>query len=81
MASLGTEKAAVLLAFNALLGTQDLELQAEAAIERALHMYGQAAVEFADCLHAGLCGASGKAPLLTFDVKASRLPDTELITR
>ena len=44
-------------------------------------MYRQAAVEFADCLHAGLCGDSGMALLLTFDVKASRLPDTELITR
>lgn len=75
------DKAAVLLAFNALLETQELEFEAEAAIERALHLYRQAAAEFADCLHAGLCGASGKAPLLTFDVKAARLPDTALIAR
>ena len=49
------DKATVLQAFNALLETQELEFQTEAALERALHLYRQGAAEFADCLHAGLC--------------------------
>ncbi len=72
-------KAEVLIAFNALLESQELELQGEAAVERALHLYRQGAAEFADCFHAGLCGASNKTPLLTFDVKAAHLSGCELI--
>jgi predicted nucleic-acid-binding protein len=75
------DKATVLQGFNALLETKELELQAEAAIEHALHLYRQGTAEFADCLHAGLCTASGQGPLLTFDVKAARLPDIRLITQ
>jgi predicted nucleic-acid-binding protein len=72
------DKAIVLQAFNALLETQELEFQSEAALERALHLYRQGAAEFADCLHAGLCGAADRAPLLTFDEKAARLPEIQL---
>ena len=52
------DKASVLRAFNALLETQELEFQAEDALERALHAYRQGAADFADCLHAGLCAAA-----------------------
>jgi predicted nucleic acid-binding protein len=31
--------------------------------------------EFVDCMHAGLCGAAGQLPLLTFDQKAARVAD------
>ena len=73
------DKASVLQAFNALLETQELEFQAEDALERALHAYRQGAADFADCLHAGLCAAAGRAPMLTFDEKAARLEEIELI--
>lgn len=74
------DKPAILLAFNALLETQELELQAEPALERALHLYRQGRTKFADCLHAGLCAAAGQAPLLlTFDAQAARLPQVELV--
>jgi predicted nucleic-acid-binding protein len=66
------DKAIVLQTFNALLETQELEFQSEAALERALHLYRQGNAEFADCLHAGTCGAAGKGPLLSFDEKAAR---------
>lgn len=75
----GIDKPAVLLGLNALLETQELELQSEAALERALHLYRQGRAEFADCLHAGLCAAAGRAPLLTFDAKAARLPQVALV--
>ena len=73
------DKSAMLLAFNALLETHELDIQAEPALERALHLYRQGRAEFADCLHAGLCAAAGQAPLLTFDVEAARLSQVELI--
>ena len=73
------DKASVLQAFNALLETQELDFQAEDALERALHAYRQGAADFADCLHAGLCAAAGRAPMLTFDEKAARLAEIELI--
>ena len=75
----GLDKPALLLAMKALLETQELDIQAEPALERALHLYRQGRAEFADCLHAGLCAATGQAPLLTFDAKAARLPQVELI--
>lgn len=75
----GMDKSAVLLGLNALLETQEIVLQSEAAIEHALHAYRQGRAEFADCLHAGLCAAAGHAPLLTFDAKAARLPHGALV--
>ena len=70
-------KATVLRTFNALLETQELEFQDEAALERALHAYRQGGAEFAACLHAGQCGAANRLPLLTFDERAARLPNVE----
>ena len=73
------DKAIVLQTFNALLEAQELEFQDEAALERALYLYRQGNAEFADCLHAGICGAAERMPLVTFDVKAARLPGIELV--
>lgn len=73
------DKPSILLAMNALLETHEIDIQAEAALEHALHLYRQGRAEFADCLHAGLCAAAGQAPLLTFDTLAARLPQVELI--
>ncbi len=73
------DKPQVLSAFTALLETHELEFQSEAAVERALHLYRAGGAEFADCLHAGLCGAADRWPLLTFDKKAARLANVELV--
>ena len=75
----GFDKPAVLHALNALLGTKELEFQAEPALERALQAYRQGTADFADCLHAGLCGAAGRSPLLTFDARGARLSDVQLL--
>jgi predicted nucleic-acid-binding protein len=72
-------KATVLSAFNALLETQELEFQDEPALERALSFYRQSSADFADCLHAGQCGSAGRAPMITFDEIAARLPSVELL--
>lgn len=73
------DKATVLGAFNALLETQELEFQDEPALERALGFYRQHPADFADCLHAGQCGSAGRAPMITFDGTAARLPGVELL--
>jgi predicted nucleic-acid-binding protein len=73
------DKAAVLGAFNALLETQELEFQDEPALERALSLYRQSSADFADCMHAGQCGSAGRAPMITFDDTAARLPNVELL--
>jgi predicted nucleic-acid-binding protein len=75
------DKATVLTTFTALLETQELELQFEAALERALHLYRQGSADFADCLHAGLSEAAAQSPLLTFGAKAARLDGVQLIRR
>lgn len=76
----GLDKTTLLSTFTALLETQELELQFEAALERALHLYRQGAAEFADCVHAGLADGAGRAPLLTFDAKAARLAGVQLLS-
>jgi predicted nucleic-acid-binding protein len=73
------DKSTVLGAFNALLETQELEFQDETALERALSLYRRASADFADCLHAGQCGSAGRAPMITFDETAARLPSVELL--
>lgn len=73
------DKAIILQTFNALLETHELEFQGEAALARALHLHRQGAAEFADCLHAGICGTADRAPLMTFDEKAARLPEIQLL--
>lgn len=70
----GLDKPALLLALNAMLETQDFHIQAEAAVERALHLFRQGRADFADCFHAGLCADAGHAPMLTFDAAAAQLP-------
>ncbi|MGH8132327.1 MAG: PIN domain-containing protein [Steroidobacteraceae bacterium] len=73
------EKPTVLGAFNALLETQELEFQDEPALERAISLYRQSSADFADCMHAGQCGSAGRAPMITFDDTAARLPNVELL--
>lgn len=75
----GLDKTTILQTFNALLETEELAFQSEAAIEQALHLFRQGMAEFADCLHAGLCNAFDQAPLLTFDAKAARLATIQLV--
>lgn len=69
----------VMLAFNALLETQEREFQDEPALERALSFYRQSSADFADCLHAGQCGSAGRTPMITFDEAAAPLPRVELL--
>jgi predicted nucleic-acid-binding protein len=70
----GFEKSTVLGTYSALLESQELEFQAESAIERALHLDRLGAAELADCLHAGIGSADDRSPMLTLDERAARPP-------
>ncbi|NTY41129.1 PIN domain-containing protein [Burkholderia diffusa] len=69
----------ILATLTALLETRELSFEAEGALERALHLYREHGGDFADCLHVGQAGAAGRAPLLTFDQRAARLPGAMII--
>lgn len=73
------DKTTVMGAFTALLETREIEFQDEAALERALHLYRRGTADFADCLHAGICGMLDRTPFLTFDANAARLASVELL--
>lgn len=75
----GFGKDQIVAAIVGLLESRELTFQLEAALEQALHDYSDCAADFADCLHAALCSTHSHAPLLTFDSKAARLPDVELV--
>lgn len=77
----GFDKPAILQTFNALLEAQEIDWSSEEALERALHLFRQGNAEFADCLHAGECASADRAPMLSFDAKAARLPGVELLGR
>ena len=66
-------------AFNALLETKEILFQDESAIEYALFLYKQATADFADCIHAAIAVLYKHNPLLSFDIKAARMTDIQLI--
>lgn len=70
----------ILATLNALLETRELVFESEDAVERALHACRLGRADFADALHASLCAVAGHAPLLSFDRRAARLAEVELLT-
>jgi predicted nucleic-acid-binding protein len=69
----GFDKPAFIELLSTLLSTTELAFESEAAVEGALRLYQSAHADFADCLHAALAFAAGRAPLWTFDRTASRI--------
>ncbi|CUA95962.1 type II toxin-antitoxin system VapC family toxin [Thiomonas bhubaneswarensis] len=78
----GFDRAARILALDAMLSVPELELMDEIAVERALHLFRQdGAPEFADCLHIRLAKTSGQGPLLTIDTRAANVDGALLLTQ
>lgn len=71
----------IVAALDALLSVPELEIQEEAAVERALWLFKQDATsDLADCLHVGLAGVADRGPLLTFDERAACVDGAQLLT-
>lgn len=62
-----------------LLASGEVDLDHELAVEEALARYRDASADFADCLHAALALAADRAPMLTFDRSAAKVPGMKLI--
>jgi len=73
------EKSEIINTFNQLLESREIEFHEEASLEVALNFYTESNADFADCLHAASAFTNQRMPLVTFDRKASRLENVELL--
>ncbi|MEE9335665.1 MAG: type II toxin-antitoxin system VapC family toxin [Granulosicoccaceae bacterium] len=72
-------KSTILTTFNSLLETREIEFHEESSIEITLNLYADSNTDFADCMHIAIAYSNERAPLVTFDRKASRLTDAQLL--
>ena len=72
-------KAEVLNIFNLLLESYDIEIDNEKVLEQALHIYENAASDFAECLFLAQYQRLGCSTMVTFDAKAARMAGVELV--
>lgn len=77
----GLEKLPVITIFNQLLESREIEFQDEPSIEVSLSFYSESNADFADCLHSASAYANDRTPLVTFDRKAARLPESVLLEK
>ena len=74
------DKASVAGAFTALLESADVEFEHLPTVEETLYVWAQhPGADFADCLLTARAAHLGRSRVLTFDVKAARLPGVELM--
>lgn len=70
-------RASLISTLETLLGHARIELQHEEAVEVALDYYKtHNHPDIADCLHLAICTLEGHVPLVTFDKRLTKLPDT-----
>ncbi len=74
------DKAQVLNVLGLLLESHDIEIDNEKVLEQALHLYANAAADFAECLFLAQYQRMGCDTMLTFDAKAARMAGVELIS-
>ena len=72
-------KPQVLSVFNLLLESYDIEIDNEKVLEQALHIYANAACDFAECLFLAQYQRMGCQTMLTFDAKAARMAGVQLV--
>jgi len=75
------EKLTVITIFNQLLESREIEFQDEPSIEVSLGLYSESNADFADCLHSASAYSNDRSPLVTFDRKAARLPESVLLEK
>ena len=73
------DKATILTTFNRLLESREIEFHEESSIEIALSLYVDNNADFADCLHIASACFNERSPLITFDRKASRVVNAQLL--
>ena len=73
------DKPATLEAMLRLLGSFELSIESEDAVEAAVACYENSSADFADCLHAALAIKAGEQPLWTFDKAAAKVEGAALL--
>lgn len=73
------DKPTVLKIYNQLLETREIEFHEESSIEISLSLYADNNTDFADCVHIASAYHNERAPLVTFDRKASRVTHAQLL--
>jgi predicted nucleic-acid-binding protein len=72
-------KQQTLKVFAELLETNDLQIDGEPLLERALHHWENSSADFAECLFWAQYQHMGCRAMLTFDAKAARMDGVELL--
>ena len=72
-------KVQVLNVFNLLLESYDIEIDNEKVLEQALHIYDNAASDFAECLFLAQYQRLGCDTMMTFDAKAALMDGAQLV--
>jgi predicted nucleic-acid-binding protein len=72
-------KGTVIATFRMLLEVQDLNIEREETLERALYHYENHSADFAECLMVAHYATLGCSPMLTFDRKAAQLPGANFV--
>ncbi|HEY6578663.1 MAG TPA: PIN domain-containing protein [Rhizomicrobium sp.] len=75
----GLRKNTIVGAFKQLLESRDLVFESEEALEEALYRFEEGSADFADCLMVAQYRQLGCTAMLTFDVRAARVPGGELL--
>ena len=72
-------KPQVLSILDLLLESYDIEIDNEKVLEQSLHIYANAACDFAECLFLAQYQRMGCQTMLTFDTKAARMAGVQLV--
>ena len=72
-------KPQVLSVFDLLLESHDIEIDNEKVLEQALHIYANAACDFAECLFLAQYQRMGCQTMLTFDTNAACIAGVQLV--
>ena len=73
----GFSKADVIDVWVSLLETREIYFQEEASIERALFLYREHPIDFADCMHVASAFTHDHLPIVSFDKQATRIDGVE----
>lgn len=72
-------KDAIIEVLVGLLEAREMQFQDEASVERAIFLFREHNVDFADCLHVATAFTHDHLPMMSFDKHASRVEGIEAI--
>jgi len=72
-------KESIIGVFISLLEAREMQFQDEASVERAIFLFREHNVDFADCLHVATAFTHDHLPVVSFDKQASRVEGIEAV--